>query len=200
MQHFKIRCFIFVFIFISIAVGCEKANDIAESAKVIAIKAQHLITTKAGEASHNAIKAANNAKQAAVKQIDKVGDQITTIVNETTQQVIVQIKAWIYKTLKPVFPWLFIISFLLFFVALKLAIPLSNFMQVQLVLAVVSYAVSLWIFTKMGLLAFAIKGSLWFICPFIISCLVVWFFRNTLKTKIVGTKNKMMPEVANQIG
>ena len=179
-------------------IGCEKANDIVESAKKTATKAQTLITEKAIEVSDNAVKVADNAKQAAVGQINNLNDQIKTIVNDTTHQVIVQIKAWIYEILTPVFPWFFIIFFLLLFVALKLAIPLSNVMQIQLALAVVSYTVSFWIFTKIGLLAFAIKGSVWFSLPIIISCLAVWFYRKTNKTKISGPKSKVMSEAVNQ--
>ena len=200
MQNIKIWGLLLIFFIIAIAFGCEKANDIAKSAKDAATKAQHLITEKAGEVSDNAIKVADNAKQVAVEQIDKVNDQITAIINETTHQVIAQIKAWIYEILRPVFPWLFIIFFLLLFGALKFTIPLSNIMQIQLALAVVSYAVSFWIFFKIGLFNFAIKGTLWFLLPFIITCLIVWFFQNIRKTKIVGFKSRATSKVATQIG
>jgi Sec-independent protein translocase protein TatA len=207
MQNIRIRGLLVIFIFIAIVVGCEKAKDMAESAKKAATKAQTLIMEKVSEVSDSATKVKDNVKQVAVnvKQVSvehiyEVNKQIKNIVNETIQQVIVQIKAWIYKTLEPVFPWLFIILFLLLFVALKLAVPLSNLVQIQSALAVISYAVAFLIFTKIGLLAFAIKGSVWFLVPFIISCLVVWFVRNVRKTKTLSLKSRVMSEAGSQIG
>ncbi len=200
MQNLKIWGFLLIFISIAIVVGCEKANDIAKSTKDAATKAQHLITAKAVEVSDNAMKVADNAKHVAVKQIDKVSDQITTIVNETTNQVISQIKAWIYEIMRPVFPWLFIIFFLLLFVALKFAIPLSNFTKIQLAIAIVSYAVSFWIFYKIGLLAFAVKGSLWFLLPIMIIYLGFWLKGYVSKPKIFGPKKTAMSEAVSHAG
>ena len=189
-----------IFIFIAMVIGCEKANDIAESAKEVAIKAQTLITEKAGEVSDNAVKVSGNVKHAAVEQINEINDQINAIVIETTHQVIVQLKAWIYEIMRPVFPWLFIIFSLLLFVALKFAIPLSNVMQIQLAIAIASYAVSFWIFYKIGLLAFAVKGSLWFLLPIIITYVGFWLWGYFRKTKIVGPKSTAMSKVVKQAG
>jgi Sec-independent protein translocase protein TatA len=205
MQNFKIRGLLSIFIFIALVIGCEKANDIAESAKKAAKKAQTLITEKAVEVSDTAVKVKDNAvmvagnvKNVAIEQIDEINDRVKAVVIETTQEVIFQLKAWLYEIMKPVFPWLFIIFFLILYVALKFAIPLSNFVQMQLAIAAASYAISFYIFSKIGLSAFAVKGSLWFLLPIIMSFLGFWLFRN--KTKIFGSKSKAMSEAVNQAG
>jgi hypothetical protein len=182
-----------IFVPVLLFISCDKVLDILDTTiKVVkedVIKKQQQVTAQAGEI-------ADSTKRYAGEQLDKTQQQLLAAVSSVTQQLVTQTKNWIYETLKPFFPWIFIIFFLLLFAALKAIIPFSNIFLIQLPLVVSSYVVSFWLFAKQGLSAFAITGTFWLFIPVVIAGIIVYLFRNFLRPKILDLNSKLVATLA----
>lgn len=174
--------------------GCNDLSEMADTAKKVAVQQAGKATR---EIAARTTKAAEDVKQLAGEQLDKAGQQIEYIVNETTGKIVAEIKAWIYQTLSPAFPWIFIILFLVVVGALKAAVPFSGIVVVQLPLVLFAYAMAFYLFSELGLVAFAIKGTLWLLMPVVLSCVVIYVFRKSLRQRLKAAKSGA---IANTMG
>jgi len=162
------------------AVACDNACEVVEKGKKLAIEAQDQATG-----------IINNAVNTASVKMDEATSQMTNAVNNAVLQAMEKFRMWIVEALTPFFPWIFIIFFLLLFGALKAAIPFSDIVIIQIPILLISYIFSFILFAKIGLTAFAIKGTFWFMVPIIMSCIFFYLFRNTIMPKIMKLNSKI---------
>jgi predicted Holliday junction resolvase-like endonuclease len=207
MKFFKLLLILVILMFVVVA--CDKVSDMTQKAKKIAVAAKQQATEIAVKASdvaehqisnatQQASQIATKTKDAAEHQVDYINQRITVAVNNAVMKIVNEIKAWIYEELVPFFPWMFIISFLLLYVALKSVIPFANFSIVQLSLSIIAYSICFYLFAKVGLMSFAIKGSLWFIAPIAIICAVLYLFKNSIFPKIASLNNSFISKISEQ--
>ena len=134
---------------------------------------------------------ADSAKVAAENKINGVNQKISNTINETIRKGIEDIKERIYNSLEPIFPWIFILCFLLLFAALKAVIPFSNAVIVQIPLVFLSYISIFFIYSSIGLIYFAIIGTLWILVPVLAVCFISYKFRERLIPKIQEINDKI---------
>lgn len=128
-----------------------------------------------------------------------VQTNVTETINNEIQGSILQAKDWLYNSLKPIFPWLFIIFFLLFFAILKSLIPFSHIVIIQLPIVFISYVVAFLLFFKLHLTHFAMIGSIWFVTPIVLTILILYFFRKTLIPKLTAINDRFVAKMKNII-
>ena len=182
MNTFKMISILMVFA-LSI-VACEDVKEASKKAKEMVVATSQQTAQLAIKAKDAAEEKVVSVKVAAEKKVDEVSQKITIAVNNAVVQVTNEIKAWIYQVLTPLFPWMFIISFLLLFVALKAAIPLSTIAVMQIFLSLISYILTFWLFAQLGLVSFAVKGTLYFVIPIVIIAISMHFCRDKIFPKI----------------
>ncbi len=132
------------------------------------------------------------------KAKNDIQTSVTTKINNEAQDVVFQIKEWVKNGLAPIFPWMFVIFFLLLSGALKAIIPFSNIVIIQLPIVIFSYLMALRLFIQLDLTSFAIKGSLWFFIPIAATCLVLYLFRDIIGPKIAAINAKFLSNISGQ--
>lgn len=125
------------------------------------------------------------------QKVNDAGKGIANYQNQIVDDVTNSIKTWLYEVLEPAFPWIFLISFLLLFGALKTVIPFSNFVAIQIPILVVSYGSIFSLFYKLEIVIFAIEATFWFLTPIIIFSLGLYLSRKTLLPKIKSFNDKI---------
>lgn len=180
---------------IFIITACDKISEIFDTTQKVVkeelMKKQHQAVTQVAEIT-------DNTKRFAQEQLDKTQQQLLTAVSNVTQQLIMETRSWIYETLKPFFPWIFIIFFLLLFAAFKAIIPFSNILIIQLPLVTTSYIISFWLFAKQGLSSFALTGTFWLFIPVSISICIIFLCKNYLKPKLLAMNTNIINSLAGK--
>lgn len=147
----------------------------------------------------SANQAVANVSKEVTDAVNQMGQEITEAVNRKINQELDRTKKAIYTAMEPMFPWAFIIFFLLLFGALKAVIPFSQVDIVQLTLALMSYIFSVKVFYDMELMMYALEGTFWLSLPFAIVFAGNYFFKDkvadfieksndNLKSKLVGAQ------------
>lgn len=189
---------ILVIIIMSV-VACEDVKDVSIKAKEMAIEASQKAAKLAIKTKETTGQTVVSVKLAAEQKVDEANQVITAAVNNAVTQVVNEIKVWIFQALAPLFPWMFIIIFLLFFLALKAVIPLSTMNVMQIILSLISYIVTFWLFAQLGLTSFALKGTLYFVIPIASVVVAMHLIQNKILSNSSGINAKIKSIVPKHV-
>ncbi len=129
----------------------------------------------------------DDVSKAAVKSVDTISQGV----EHGVRQGIDSVNSSIFEFFEPMFPWMFIIFFLLLFAALKAIIPFSNKAIIQLSLVTISYFLGLKVFYDMGIFYYAFIGTIWLLMPFVVLGTIFYFFRGKLTPMIFNLNTKL---------
>ncbi len=185
-----IKVVLFVLLILGLS-SCSDSKKAYEDAKVkaaevkdSAVKQYEESKTKVVEQYETTIVQAAEVKDSAVKKYDDTVQSVSDYQDKIIAEVTESIKAWIYKTLEPVFPWMFLVLFLVLFGALKMIIPFSNYTAIQIPIFLGSYGLIFSMFYILDIAIFALEATFWFLLPIVTVSLIIFFFRKTLLPKI----------------
>ena len=172
----------------------EVAEYASQSASKVSQSVEEGIQKGVEGVNESVDKVSQSVEQGIQQGVDGVNDSLNKVsqsVQDGIQQGVDRVNAHIYQLVEPMFPWMFIIFFLLFFAALKAIIPFSDKVVIQLSLILISYLVSIKIFSSMGLLYHAFLGTLWLIMPFVLLGTIFYFFRERLAPIVARINSKL---------
>lgn len=196
-MKFKATFYVLLLIVV-VLMACEDVTKMSKKAMKVAQSAKQQTT----EIAVNTVKAAEQKVDTAIthteQQLDSTTQQVTNAINSAVLTAVEQLKTWIYEVLTPIFPWIFIATFIIFFAALKLTIPLGHLAIVQLPLSLISFTAVFWLYAKIGLASFAIKGLMYMFFPIIAVALLITSFRNYLVPKLYDLNLKLKSKLSNQ--